>query len=66
MVNALDPAQYPLGPASVIGVVRLDFGQSLHSETSAALAVGWQGGRPVPTGLGSARAATQASELRDC
>ena len=53
MVSALDPAQYPLGPGSVIGVVSLDFGQSLHNETSAALAGGWQGGRHVPTGLGS-------------
>ena len=53
MVSALDPAQYPLGPGSVIGVVSLDFGQSLHNETSAALAADWQGGRHVPTGLGS-------------
>ena len=53
MVSALDPAQYALGPASVIGVVGLDFGQSLHNETSAALGAGWQGGRHVPTGLGS-------------
>ena len=53
MVSALDPAQYPLGPASVIGVVSLNFGQSLHNETSAALAADWQGGRHVPTGLGS-------------
>ena len=53
MVSALDPAQYALGPASVIGVVSLDFGQSLHNEASAALAADWQGGRHVPTGLGS-------------
>ena len=53
MVSALDPAQYALGPASVIGVVSLDFGQSLHNETSAALGANWQGGRHVPTGLGS-------------
>ena len=53
MVSALDPAQYQLGPASVIGVVSLDFGQSLHNETSGALAADWQGGRHVPTGLGS-------------
>ena len=53
MVSALDPAQYALGPASVIGVVSLDFGQSLHNETDAALGADWQGGRHVPTGLGS-------------
>ncbi len=53
MVSALDPAQYALGPASVIGVVSLDFGRSLHNETSAALGADWQGGRHVPTGLGS-------------
>ena len=53
MVSALDPAQYALGPASVIGVVSLDFGQSLHNEASAALGADWQGGRHVPTGLGS-------------
>ena len=52
MVSALDPAQYALGPASVIGVVSLDFGQSLHNEASAALGPDWQGGRHVPTGLG--------------
>ena len=53
MVSALDPAQYALGPASVIGVVSLDFGQSLHNEATAALGADWKGGRHVPTGLGS-------------
>ena len=53
MVSALDPAQYALGPSSVIGVVGLNFGQSLHNETSAALGPDWRGGRHVSTGLGS-------------
>ncbi len=53
MVSALDPAQYQLGPASVISVVSLDFGQSLHNEASAALSAGWRGGRHVSTGLDS-------------
>ncbi len=53
MVSALDPAQYPLGPASVIGIVSLDFGQSLHNEVSEALGPDWAGGRHVPTGLGT-------------
>ena len=53
MVSALDPAQYALGPASVIGVVSLDFGQSLYHETNAALGPDWTGGRHVSTGLGS-------------
>ena len=53
MVSALDPAQYVLGPASVVAVVSLDFGQSLHSEAGAALAFDWQGGRHIQTGLGT-------------
>ena len=53
MVSALDPAQYVLGPASVVAVVSLDFGQSLHSQAGAALAFDWQGGRHVQTGLGT-------------
>ena len=53
MVSALDPAQYPLGPASVIGIVSLDFGQSLYNELSEALGLDWAGGRHVPTGLGT-------------
>ena len=52
MVSALDPAQYALGPASVIGIVGLNFGQSLYDETGKASAPGWQGGRHVSTGLG--------------
>ena len=53
MVSALDPAQYSLGPASVIGIVSLDFGQSLYNEVSEALEPDWTGGRHVPTGLGT-------------
>ena len=53
MVSALDPAQYPLGPASVIGIVSLDFGQSLYNELGKALDPGWTGGTHVPTGLGT-------------
>ncbi len=53
MVSGGAPAQYALGPTSVIGVVGLNFGQSLHNETSAALAADWQGGRHVSTGLGT-------------
>ena len=52
MVSALDPAQYALGPSSVIGIVGLNFGQSLYDETSKARAPDWQGGRHVSTGLG--------------
>ncbi len=52
MVSALDPAQYALGPSSVIGIVGLNFGQSLYDETGKASAPGWQGGRHVSTGLG--------------
>ena len=53
MVSALDPAQYALGPASVIGIVSLDFGQSLYNELGEALEPNWTGGRHVPTGLGT-------------
>ena len=53
MVSALDPAQYLLGPASVVAVVSPDFGQSLHRQAGAALAFDWQGGRHVQTGLGT-------------
>lgn len=52
MVSALDPAQYALGPSSVIGIVGLNFGQSLYDETGKASAPGWRGGRHVSTGLG--------------
>ena len=51
MVSALDPAQYPLGPESVIRIVGLDFGQSLYNEVSKANGSGWAGGSHVSTGL---------------
>ncbi len=51
MVSALDPAQYPLGPKSVIGIVGLDFGLSLYNEVSKALGSTWAGGTHVSTGL---------------
>ena len=53
MVSALDPAQYALGPASVIGIVSLDLGQSLYNELGEALEPDWMEGRHVPTGLGT-------------
>ncbi len=52
MVSAISPAQYKLGPSTVISLVSLDFGQSLHNEVSRALADGWKGGH-VSTGLGT-------------
>lgn len=53
MVSALDPAQYPLGPQSVIGIVSLDFGTSLYNEVSKALGADWKGGTHLKTGLGT-------------
>ena len=53
MVSALSPAQYSLGPGSVIGIVNLDFGQSLYNEVKSAIQPGWSGGRHVPTGIGT-------------
>ena len=53
MVSALAEAQYPLGPGSVISIVKLDFGQSLYNEASNAIGSGWQGGSHVSTSLGS-------------
>ena len=53
MVSALSPAQYPLGPGSVISIVNLDFGQSLYNEVGAALDPGWTGGSHVSTGIGT-------------
>lgn len=52
MVSAISPAQYQLGPSTVISLVALDFGQSLYNETSRALEAGWTGGH-VKTGLGT-------------
>lgn len=51
MVSALDPAQYPLGPKTVIGIVGLDFGQSLYNEVSKANGSDWAGGSHVSTGI---------------
>ena len=53
MVSALSPAQYLLGPGSVISIVNLDFGQSLYNEVGAALDPGWSGGAHVKTGIGT-------------
>lgn len=53
MVSALDPAQYSLGPSSVIGIVGLDFGRSLYTEVERALEPGWPGGQHVSTGIGT-------------
>jgi basic membrane protein A len=52
MVSAISPAQYKLGPKTVVALVALDFGQSLYNEVSKALDAGWKGGH-VPTGLGT-------------
>ncbi len=53
MVSALSPAQYELGPGSVISIVNLDFGQSLYNEVGSALDPDWPGGSHVSTGLGT-------------
>ena len=53
MVSALDPAQYPHGPMSIISIVGLDFGVSLYNEVSEALGDAWAGGTHVNTGLGT-------------
>ena len=37
MVSAISPAQYKLGPKTVITLVALDFGQSLYNEVSPHL-----------------------------
>lgn len=52
MVSAISPAQYKLGPSTVISLVSLDFGQSLYNEVTRALAADWKGGH-VGTGLGT-------------
>lgn len=52
MVSGISPAQYKLGPKSVIALVALDFGRSLYNEVTKALAVDWKGGHQ-PTGLGT-------------
>ena len=53
MVSALDPAQYPLGPKSVISIVGLDFGISLYNEVAKAMGSDWAGGTHVHTGIGT-------------
>ena len=53
MVSGISPAQYKLGPKSVIALVALDFGQSLYNEVSKALGSEWKGGTHEPTGLGT-------------
>lgn len=53
MVSALDPAQFTLGPTSLISIVGLDFGASLYNETTKALSDGWKGGSHTSTGLGT-------------
>ena len=53
MVSALSPAQFTLGPGSVIGIVNLDFGQSLYNEVEVAIGMDWSGGHHVSTGIGT-------------
>ena len=52
-VSALDPAQFKLGPKSLISIVGLDFGVSLHNEATKAIDGDWAGGSHVNTGLGT-------------
>lgn len=52
MVSGIAPAQYKLGPKTVIALVALDFGQSLYNEVTKALNPDWKGGHQ-PTGLGT-------------
>jgi len=52
LVSAISPAQYQLGPSTVITLVALDFGQSLYNETSKAIGPDWKGGHSK-TGLGT-------------
>src|SRR6266700_6672314 len=52
LVSAISPAQYKLGPKTVVSLVELDFGQSLYNEVSRTLDAGWTGDH-VTTGLGT-------------
>ncbi len=52
MVSAISPAQYKLGPKTVISLVALDFGQSLYNEVARTFDPAWKGAH-VPTGLGT-------------
>jgi len=53
MVSCLSPAQFVLGPKSVISIVGLDYGVSLYNEVSKALGADWKGGTHEHTGLGT-------------
>lgn len=53
IVSVLDPAQFKLGPTSIISIVGLDFGSSLYNEVSKALGNDWAGGTHVSTGIGT-------------
>ena len=63
MVSALSPAQYELGPISVISIVNLNFGQSLYNEVGTALGSDWSGGSHVSTGIGTGVIEFQLSPL---
>jgi basic membrane protein A len=52
LVSAGSVQQYKLGPKSVIALVSLDFGQSLHNELVKALGPDFKGGH-VATGIGT-------------
>jgi basic membrane protein A len=52
LVSAISPAQYKLGPKTVITLVALDFGQSLYNEVARTFEASWAGGH-VATGLGT-------------
>lgn len=52
-VSALDPAQYKLGPKTVMAIVQLDFGLSLRNEAIKALGPEWKGGSHTHTDLSS-------------
>jgi basic membrane protein A len=52
LVSAISPAQYKLGPKSVVTLVSLDFGQSLYNEVARTFEASWAGGH-VATGLGT-------------
>jgi basic membrane protein A len=52
LVSAISPAQYKLGPKSVVTLVSLDFGQSLYNEVARTFDAKWAGGH-VATGLGT-------------
>lgn len=53
LVSCLAPAQFKLGPKSVISIVGLDFGVSLYNEVANAVGPAWKGGTHEHTGLGT-------------